>query len=476
MMRTYDEAVKWLDNSVGKQFDFDKAYGYQCYDYTNAYFNYMTGKVLYGMFAKNIHTDNKATLASIATVYENTEHFLPQKGDIVIFNGRYGGGCGHTAVVNQATLQSFEVIEQNWLEGGWVNNRPGWEAATRRWHYYDNPMYFIRLHYASKKSVKNIVASVLPSKSNGTKKMKIALVAGHGYNDPGAVGNGTNERDFIRKNIVPNIAKHLRTANHDVYLYGGSTMNQDMYQDTAYGQSVGNYKDYGLYWLKNNQKPDAIVEFHLDAAGPQASGGHVIISSQFKADSIDNKIQSVIKSNVGQIRGVTPRNDLLNVNVSAQINVNYRLAELGFITSGKDMDYIKKNSDKYAKDIAGAIHGKPIGGTAGGAKKAKPKQDKKPPVPTGYKLDKNGVPYKKEKGVYTPTTIKGNNVRKGYSLSSEITGVLANGQSVTYDGAYVINGYRWITYVSNNGRRYIATGKADAKGNRVDYYGRFSKA
>ncbi|MDQ7176778.1 SH3 domain-containing protein, partial [Staphylococcus chromogenes] len=74
------------------------------------------------------------------------------------------------------------------------------------------------------------------------------------------------------------------------------------------------------------------------------------------------------------------------------------------------------------------------------------------------------------------TTIKGNNVRKGYSLSSEITGVLANGQSITYDGAYVFNGYRWITYVSNNGRRYIATGKADTKGNRVDYYGRFSKA
>ena len=25
------------------------------------------------------------------------------------------------------------------------------------------------------------------------------IVAGHGYSDPGAVGNGTNERDFIRK-------------------------------------------------------------------------------------------------------------------------------------------------------------------------------------------------------------------------------------------------------------------------------------
>ncbi|GEQ07071.1 hypothetical protein SGA02_28990 [Staphylococcus gallinarum] len=53
-------------------------------------------------------------------------------------------------------------------------------------------------------------------------------------------------------------------------------MNQDLYQDTRYGQQVRNYADYGLYWVKKNVKPDVIVEFHLDAA----SGGHVIISDK----------------------------------------------------------------------------------------------------------------------------------------------------------------------------------------------------
>ncbi|PNZ27376.1 amidase [Staphylococcus rostri] len=365
-MRTKDEAIKWINNSVGKQYDFDKYAGYQCYDHVNAYFYYMTGLVLHGLYAKNIAIDNAKTLANVATVYNNTPEFLPQAGDIVVFNGSYGNGCGHVALVSQATLDSFEVVEQNWLGGGFVNGAPGWEAATRRWHYYDNPMTFIRLHYAEKKSIKNL----LPASTPKVVKRKIVLVAGHGYNDPGAVGNGTNERDFIRKYIVPNVAKYLRAAGHDVYLYGGSTMNQDMYQDTAYGQSVGNRRDYGMYWVKNVQKPDAIIEFHLDAAGPSANGGHVIISGQFKADSIDNTIQSVIKSNVGQIRGVTARNDLLNVNVSAEINVNYRLAELGFITNKNDMDYIKANYDRYAKDIAGAINGKPIGGAPAGQKQA----------------------------------------------------------------------------------------------------------
>lgn len=361
-MRTQNEAIKWLNNSIGKQYDFDGAYGYQCYDYANAYFNYMTGLRLSGMYAKNIHTDNASVLNNIATVHENTPNFLPLPGDIVIFNGRYGGGCGHVAVVTQATLNSFEVIEQNWQGGGYVNGRPGWETATRRWHQYDNPMWFIRLNYAGQKSIKNI----LPAKKSNVKKLKVALVPGHGYADPGAVGNGTNERDFIRKNIVPNVAKYLRTAGHDVYLYGGSNMSQDMYQDTAYGQRLGNKKDYGLYWLKRNQNPDVVVEFHLDAAGANASGGHVIISNKFNADTIDNGIQSVIKSNLGQIRGVSPRNDLLNVNVSAELNVNYRLAELGFITNKNDMDYIKENTEKYCRDIAGAIHGKPIGGTLAG--------------------------------------------------------------------------------------------------------------
>ena len=36
---------------------------------------------------------------------------------------------------------------------------------------------------------------------------------------------------------------------------------------------------------------------------------------------------------MGKIRGVTPRNDLLNANVTGQLGLNYRLIELGFITS-----------------------------------------------------------------------------------------------------------------------------------------------
>ena len=63
---------------------------------------------------------------------------------------------------------------------------------------------------------------------------------------------------------------------------------------------AGNYSDYGLYWVKKNVKPDVIVEFHLDAASPQASGGHV--GDRYPADDIDKALSSALGKTVGKIR------------------------------------------------------------------------------------------------------------------------------------------------------------------------------
>ena len=100
------------------------------------------------------------------------------------------------------------------------------------------------------KIIKNAVSKNEKAKAK-IKPKKIMIVAGHGYSDSGAVGNGTNERDFIRKNITPHVASYLRQSGHEVALYGGTKQSQDMYQDTAYGQNVGNRSDYGMYWVKN---------------------------------------------------------------------------------------------------------------------------------------------------------------------------------------------------------------------------------
>lgn len=453
--KTKAQAHDYMSKLKGYWWDFDGAFGAQCFDLANMYWNYLTGGRLAGYYAKDIPTANNFN--GLATVYKNTPSFLPQKGDIVVFHSGYGGGAGHVAIVWSANINSFQSLDQNWYGGAQSNPR---EVAQLITHYYDNPMYFIRPLYKTKVStvskVKSAVAKPKTTKSTGK---KILIASGHGYADVGAVGNGTNERDFIRKYISPNVQKYLKQAGHTVDLYGGSKQDQNLYTDTAYGERLGDTKNYGMYWVKQ-QKYDVVVELHLDAAGASASGGHVIISNQWPADKIDKDINNCLKATVGTIRGINPRNDLLNANVSGRLNINYRLVEMGFITNKKDMDYLKKNYDKFSKELAGAINGKPIGGTSAGNKKA-------PQTRWNWK------------GKFTPNTaIK---VRTSPSLSGKIVSnnVLSFTKVKTIKFNFIVkkDGYWWISYTSKGKTYYSAVCKITDKKKKIKnekYWGKLT--
>lgn len=182
---------------------------------------------------------------------------------------------------------------------------------------------------------------------------KHLIVAGHGGSDPGAVGNGTNERDFTRKYYVDQIAKYINnTPGHSAVVYDKS---QNMYLDT--------YNGGGMYWAKK-QGFDTVTEIHQDAATASATGGHVIVYRGFVPDKIDLAMRDSIEKYVG-VRythkghsGISGRNNLLQVNVAAEIGVNYRLVELGFITNARDFANFKNNNEAIAKDFAQAITGK----------------------------------------------------------------------------------------------------------------------
>lgn len=442
--KTQAEAYSYMNKLVGKGWDFDDSFGWQCFDLVNFYWNYLTGGQLYGLYAKDIPFKNN--FDGLATVYENTPSFLPQKGDIVVWNGNWGEGCGHVAIVNSANINTFVSLDQNWWGGG----RNKTEVAQYITHTYDFPMYFIRPHFKAKSTVKSKVVSVVKPKAKSNKK-KYVLVAGHGYNDPGAVGNGTNERDFIRKNIIDNVAKYLRSAGHTVTLYD---KKQDMYQDTAYGYNRGDTKNYGLYWVKNKLKPNAVIEFHLDWSSGNASGGHVI-KNAYAADNIDKGIQKALDDTVGTIRGITTRNDLLNVNVAYNQNINYRLVELGFITSKKDMNYIKNNLQKFTKAIASGINGKPIGGTPAGSKK-KTTWNWKGRF-TAKTKDKRGLP-----------------VRRSASKSGKLVPTsdwIKNGQWVDFVSVTKKDGYWWAKFQYPNGANkkyfYVAVCKIKDKNEKI---------
>ncbi|ABI15707.1 MULTISPECIES: N-acetylmuramoyl-L-alanine amidase [Bacillota] len=360
--KTRSQAHAYLDRLKGYWWDFDGVYGAQCFDLANQYWYYVTGHTLSGMYAKDIPFVNDFN--GYANVVKNYNSYIPKKGTLVVFPYEYGNGCGHVAIIESATQNYFYSLDQNWY-GGARNNPP--EVAQTIYHEYHPDMYFVEPLYSKETKVSKIKAKTTkPKPVKKVKKRKVMIVAGHGYNDPGAIGNGYNERDFIRKNIVDNVSKYLKDAGHTVGIYG---KKQDMYQDTAYGVRVGNHRDYGLYWVKS-QGYDTVIEFHLDSAGPKATGGHTIIPAGYPANITDKNIQAALKQSVGTIRGITQRNDLLNCNVANDIGIDYRLVELGFITSYKDMKYINENIKPFTKSIASAINGKPIGGTSAGKVKS----------------------------------------------------------------------------------------------------------
>lgn len=183
------------------------------------------------------------------------------------------------------------------------------------------------------------------------------IVYGHGAGDPGAIGNGTNERDFNRKTLHPYLKKWADKSK-DSFVFFDTSGSRDMYQETANG--------WGMHSIKSSQYA-SVTEIHEDGAGPTATGGHNIVSSSLKADKNDFNLALVIKKivdwwgSVKNSQGISYRSDLLNLNVAAQRGINYRLMELGFITNSNDMTKIKNNLDQYAKGIIEGITSEVLG-------------------------------------------------------------------------------------------------------------------
>lgn len=182
------------------------------------------------------------------------------------------------------------------------------------------------------------------------------IVYGHGAGDPGAVGYGTNERDFNRNVLHPHIKKWADKSK-DSFVFFDTTGNKDLFQETA--------KGWGMYGISRNQYA-SVTEIHEDAASSSATGGHNIIYKDFNADKHDLNLAQTIKNIVGWwgsvqgTQGISKRDNLLNLNVAAQRGINYRLMELGFITSKNDMDKIKTNLDSYARGIVEGITGEKL--------------------------------------------------------------------------------------------------------------------
>lgn len=167
--------------------------------------------------------------------------------------------------------------------------------------------------------------------------MHLYVICGHGAGDPGACGNGYSEAERVR-------ALGARIAE-----IGGSSV-------TLLDTGRNWYADKGIRTL-SIPSGDALVELHMDSAGPDAHGGHVIIKAGVGGpDSYDRALADSISSIFpGRSQSIVERSDLANPNRAAARGINYRLVENGFITNSGDVETFNSRLDDIARAYLAAF-------------------------------------------------------------------------------------------------------------------------
>lgn len=176
--------------------------------------------------------------------------------------------------------------------------------------------------------------------------MKVLLIAGHGTRpngsfDPGATGLiAKGEHRFFTEDFFPAMKK---------YAPSNWTFHTD-YNVFARGNLVALSSGY-----------DLVLEFHFDAAGAAASGGHIILHPNARITNELKAVRNVIDEMVGAIRtmngerGFHGRTNLANPNRANNANLNYGLLELGFGTNQGDANVLTQRTDEYARKLVEAL-------------------------------------------------------------------------------------------------------------------------
>lgn len=117
---------EFFDKYNNKGIDFDGFYGNQCMDLAEQYNNEIVKAPRLTGNASDVwdHFPNDYYDKIV-----NTPTNTPQLGDIIIWNRNVGGGFGHIAICENATLENFMSFDQNWPEGSNCHFQP---------HVYDN--------------------------------------------------------------------------------------------------------------------------------------------------------------------------------------------------------------------------------------------------------------------------------------------------------------------------------------------------
>lgn len=140
MTSPLQNVYNWVDSAVGKGFNPDGAYGYQCKDVIDAYclflFNDWVNTIRPSDAYATFDNSNPAFFDKI----RNTAEGVPQKGDIICWDKGIGA-FGHIAIILEANVNTFTVVQQN----GYTNTMP---AHKTTYPNYNHVIGWLRPKYS----------------------------------------------------------------------------------------------------------------------------------------------------------------------------------------------------------------------------------------------------------------------------------------------------------------------------------------
>ncbi|MCJ0918723.1 SH3 domain-containing protein [Mammaliicoccus sciuri] len=458
---TKSEFVKFLNGTIGKQYDYDGWYGFQCFDYANIGWQQLFGHGLKGNGAIDIPTHNN--FDNEATVYENTKSFKAEPGDMVVFNANYGQGYGHVAWVISATLNEITVLEQNWLGYGWTDGiergGKGWETVTKRTHAYDFPMWFIRPKFkAETKKTESTKKENTNKKKGKTLKYNRDEVTGYklpkrGYKPKGVViHNDAGSLSAMQYHDSLVNAPLSRLENGIAHSYiSGNTVWQALPEGRIAWHTGDNYGNTNYYGIEGCRSMSASDKEFMETEQSTFQETARMLKKWGKPVNYET-----VKLHMEFVPTACPHR-------SMKLHTGWDPVKQG----RPNQATINKLKDYFISQIEQYYDGKIPKGTTVTA--SKPSANTTAKTPSGWKKNKYGILWKKEKGTFTCKAKDGIVTRyKGPSIHNPIAGGLEYNQSVNYDEIQDYEGYIWISWEVYSGATvYMPIGKSNGKGQRV---------
>ncbi|MEB6258240.1 SH3 domain-containing protein [Mammaliicoccus sciuri] len=455
------DGVKWAVSNIGNRLTDGQPYGAQC-----ATFIIEFTKKYWDVHPKGNAKDfiNFKWPKGFQVIKGKNQ--IPQPGDIFVLGGEYG----HTGIVTEANGKYFNSIDQNWYNESLTKGSP---AAFVEDHEYTNFIGVIRPPYED--AEKGVVKKATKIETiNKTINYKMANRSGNlkGVVIHNTAGSATSKQDYNNLQST-SVARYEAGIAHyyidrntvwraiDTFSVAWHTANQDG-NNSYIGYEVNeslNASDKNF--LANEQATFKKAAADLLYYGLPVNRSTVRLHCEFVPTACPHRSMTLHTGWNPVTKGAAPSN------IVNQLK-----------------DYFIKEITKYYNDPS-LPAGSPSTDAVVKATKpstVKPNQAKtntvvSKKVGNGWKKNKYGILWKKEKGTFTCKAKDGIVTRyKGPSIHNPIAGGLEYNHSVNYDEIQDYEGYIWISWEVYSGATvYMPIGKSNGKGQRVgSAWGEFS--